>query len=281
MGVGVRLQEIVSLSADYVRKKGGRPRHEVEEWIAHTLGVKRLDLYLQFDRPVEQEERDRIREGISRLSAGEPLAYILKRAPFYGYEFEVSPDVLIPRPETELIIDTVMPRLQGNTGIFVDVCTGSGCIGLSVKKLFPSWRVVLIDICDRAIQIAKRNAERLCVDVEVIQGDLLSPILSEKAGLVVCNPPYLSTDEWVALDGSVKEFEPRKALDAGETGLEIYERALSQMRGILLPGGVGCFEIGSLQKKAVIQLIRECGFTNIICIKDLAGHDRLVSFEQN
>ena len=273
MGIGVkRLKEVVCLAIDYVHKKGGRPRHEVEEWIASTLGMRRLDLYLQFDRPVQKEELDRIREGISRLSQGEPLAYVLGKAPFYGFEFEVSPAVLIPRLETEILIE----KVQDRSGTLVDVCTGSGCIGLTVKKLFPSLRVILIDICEKALEIAKKNARNLSVDVEIMQGDLLSPFLPRQADCIVCNPPYLTSDEWKEMDGC----EPKIALDAGKSGLEIYERILPQVKEALVPGGAALFEIGATQRESVIGLAKKNEFIAIECIQDLAGHDRVVLFEQ-
>lgn len=267
-----RLKEVVCLSVDYVNKKGGRPRHEVEEWIAYILGVKRLDLYLQFDRPVQKEELDRIRKGISRLAQGEPLAYVLGKAPFYGFEFEVSADVLIPRLETEILVE----KVQDRGGTLVDVCTGSGCIGLTIKKLFPSLRVVLIDICEKALKIAEKNARNLSVDVEIMQGDLLSPFLPEQADCIVCNPPYLTSDEWKKMDGC----EPKIALDAGESGLEIYEKILPQVKEALVPGGVGLFEIGATQRESVIELVKKQEFIAIECIQDLARHDRVVLFEQ-
>jgi release factor glutamine methyltransferase len=273
LGIGVKkLKEVVCLSVDYVNKKGGRPRHEVEEWIACTLGMRRLDLYLQFDRPVHKEELDQIREGISRLAEGEPLAYILGKAPFYGFEFEISPDVLIPRLETELLVEKAL-QSQGST--FVDVCTGSGCIGLTVKKLVPKSRVILIDICEKALEVAKKNAQKLSVDVEIMKGDLLAPFFPQKADCIVSNPPYLSSDEWREMD----RCEPRIALDAGKSGLEIYERLLPQMKEALVSGGLGLFEIGTGQRESVIELIKKHEFISIECIQDLAGHDRLVSFE--
>lgn len=275
------LKEIVELSLDYILKKGGRPRHEVEEWIAHTLGMRRLDLYLQFDRPVESDELDQLRAGVSRLAEGEPLAYICGKAPFYGYEFIVSPEVLIPRPETELLVDTLVPFLEKSSGTFVDVCTGSGCIGLTVKKKFPEWKVVLTDISKSALKVAKKNAEQLCVDVEILHGDLLSSFLPQKAECIVCNPPYLSKGEWEELEKSVQDFEPRGALEAGPSGVEMYERLLPQMKEVLVPKGLGVFEIGALQRDRVVQLVKGRGFDNIECIQDLSGLDRIVSFEQN
>jgi release factor glutamine methyltransferase len=270
--------EIVRLSIDYVQKKGGRPRREVEEWVAHTLGLQRLDLYLQFDRPLEDGELVSIRTGISRLCAGEPLAYIIGFAPFYGHDFEVSPDVLIPRPETETLITVVQAFLasQKTPGTIVDLCTGSGCIGLTLKMLFPQWNVVLIDISEKALVLARRNAHRLNLEVEIIQGNLLEPFSGRKAEVVVANPPYLSSSEWFSLDPSVATFEPRLALEAGVLGTEVYQNLLKQIPQHLVSKGFCAVEIGASQGEAVLSLAQQ--FCAPFLTQDLAGHDRVVAF---
>ena len=267
--------EVLHLSVDHVRKKGGRPRNEVEELIAHTLGMKRLDLYLMFDRPLEEDEIAPIRKGTARLAADEPLAYILGMAPFYGREFIVTPDVLIPRPETEVLVSVTEKWLaeQLSPGTIVDVGTGSGCIGLTLKALFPSWRVVLSDISEKALAVARRNAERFRLDVEVVQGDLLRSF-SGKAECIVSNPPYLSSAEWKALDRSVAEFEPKEALMAGPTGIEMYGRLFAALKEKLVPGGFCAVEIGAVQGQAVGTLAQSIGKASLS--QDLAGRDRVL-----
>jgi release factor glutamine methyltransferase len=271
------LGEILRLSVDHVLKKGGRPRREVEEWIAHTLGLKRLDLYLMFDRPLEEVELASIRQGIARLAAGEPLAYILGIAPFYGRDFIVTPDVLIPRPETEVLVSVAKDYLasQPAPGTLVDVCTGSGCIGLTLKALFPSWHVVLSDISEKALAVAKRNAQRFGLDVEFLQGDLLRPFSGRVAQCVVCNPPYLSSAEWKDLDQSVAAFEPRVALEAGPSGIERYKQLFSELGTALASKGLLAVEIGATQGHAVLSLEQPLGTSSLV--QDLAGHDRVVT----
>jgi release factor glutamine methyltransferase len=270
--------EIVRLSIDYVQKKRGRPRHEVEEWIAHTLGLQRLDLYLLFDRPVEDDELVAIRSGIVRLGAGEPLAYIIGVAHLYGLAFEVSPDVLIPRPETETLITVAKEFLasQEKPGTIVDVCTGSGCIGLTLKTLFPEWNVVLSDISEKALAIAQKNAQRLNLDVEIIHGNLLEPFSGRKAEVIVSNPPYLSSSEWRSLDPSVAAFEPKLALVAGSTGTELYQELFKMIPLHLVSKGLCAVEIGASQKQAVLRLAEP--FYDPFLVQDLAGRDRVVAF---
>ena len=170
--------EIVRLSIAHVQSKGGRPRHEVEELIAQTLSMRRLDLYLNFDRPLEEAEAAKIRGPLHLLASGKPLAYVLGKAHFYGFEFSVTPAVLIPRPETELLVTTAKAFMSSRSpGILVDVCTGSGCVGLTLKALFPDWHVVLTDISREALAVAKSNARRLNLTVDLLCGDLLKPFL--------------------------------------------------------------------------------------------------------
>lgn len=269
--------EILRLSIQPVCKRTGRPRHEVEEWLAHILGLQRLDLYLQFDRPLEEEEMARMRPGIGRLASGEPLAYILGKTYFYGLEFEVSPSVLIPRPETESLVSIAKEYLSTKpSGTLVDVCSGSGCIGLTLKTLFPSWHVVLIDISKEALEVAQRNARRLHVDVEFLQGDLLEPFAGREADCIVSNPPYLSSSEWNVVDPSVATFEPRIALEAGPEGIEFYRRLFAQLDGALCPSGLCAVEIGASQGPSVLSLASSVGSPKVVT--DLAGRDRVVEF---
>jgi release factor glutamine methyltransferase len=270
--------QIVRLSVEYVQKKGGRPRHEVEEWIARCLGLKRLDLYLQFDRPIEDRELDAIRAGIGRLCAGEPLAYIIGTAPFFGLEFEVSPDVLIPRPETETLVTVAKQFLAShdNPGTIVDVCTGSGCIGLTLKTLFPQWHVVLSDISEKALRVAQKNVQKMGLDVEILEGDLLTPFSGRTADLIVANPPYLSSAEWLSLDPSVASFEPKVAFVGGSSGIELYQELFAQVPAHLVSKGLCVVEIGALQGTAVLSLAQP--FSSPFLVQDLGGRDRVVAF---
>ena len=267
--------EILKLSLCHVGES--RPRHEVEWFIALTLGVSRLDLYLQFDRPLDEEELSKVRLGIARLKRGEPLAYVRNSAPFFKDEYLVSRDVLIPRPETEILVEEACRFLssQKEPGILFDLCTGSGCVGLSIKKLFPEWHVVLSDISESAISIAKKNAEKFKLDVEFLLGDLFAPFSSKKAHCIVANPPYLSVEEWEHIDSSIRDFEPMVALVGGTTGLEWYERFFVSVREYVYPGAHLFLEMGSMQAKAILPLAERFSSTQVI--KDFAHLDRIVN----
>jgi len=256
----------------YVASKNGRPDHEVREYVASSLGLNTSELYLYPDRAVSKEELDRIWPGIERLSLGEPLAYIQEKKEFYGYEFDVCPDVLIPRPETEILVDVACFFLKEYPcpGTIVDVCTGSGCVGIVLKLLFPKWHVILLDISEKALHIASKNAKKLHADVEVIQGNLLEPVLSRSFSCVVSNPPYLTTQEWNESD--VKQHEPRLALDGGVHGLDIYEQLLQQI-GVCTPEFVA-LEIGRNIQDLVMRYTGKKSSLHT----DLFGRDRVVSF---
>lgn len=272
--------EVLKLSLEHVRQKGAkRPRHEVEWFLASVLGTSRLDLYLLFDKPLHENELSVIRTGISRLSKGDPLAYIQGSHSFYKDEFIVSPNVLIPRPETEILVDAASSFLknQNFSGVLFDMCTGSGCVGLSLKKLFPAWHVVLSDISTDALSVAQKNANQLQEDVECVCGDLFAPLSERKASCIVANPPYLSSEEWDTLDMSVKNYEPKIALVAGKSGLEWYQRFFLEVTEFLHEGGAFFVEIGSTQGEAVAALAQAANFSNVVITKDLAAKDRVVS----
>ena len=270
------LGDTVRLSVEYVSRRNGRPRHEVEEWIASALHMRRLDLYLSYDRPLTEAELSSIRPGLVRMAGGEPLAHILGRAPFYGHEFIVSPDVLIPRPETETLVERAIAFCRAQpAGTIFDVCTGSGCIGLSLKAALPEWNVELSDISHEAVSIAKRNAARMNLSVAVHQGDLLTPFCGKIASCITCNPPYLSSAEWEELDPSVTAFEPRLALESGPTGIEFYERMVESLPSYLSSPGLVLFECSPQLCVKVASMCRQFFHTEII--DDLFGRQRVVA----
>lgn len=269
------LGDTLRLSVDFVSKRNGRPRREVEEWIASALRMRRLDLYLSFDRPLNETELSAIRPGLTRLAAGEPLAYLLGSAPFYGLDLSVSPDVLIPRPETEILVERAIAfcRTQPPGSIF-DLCTGSGCIGLALKSHLPEWNVELSDISREAVSIAKKNAAQLNLTVTVHQGDLFAPFRGKSATCITCNPPYLSSSEWNELDSSVKAFEPRLALESGPLGSEYYRRLIEALPLFIASPGLALFECSPHLIKEVSSLC--AGFKQTEIIRDLSGRERVV-----
>lgn len=247
--------EVIQHAAQFLEKKGiENPKRSAEEVIADALRKKRLDLYLEYDRPLDPDELAKCREVVKRRASGEPAAYIAGRVEFAGVTLEVDRSVLIPRPETELLIE----KMGSLEGIVWDVCTGSGAIGIALKKKFPHLTVVLSDIA--TVELAKRNAMLNQVDVEILQGDLLEPFEGE-CDILVSNPPYII--DYESLPNSVKDYEPRLAL---EGGYSFYERfALEKGR---VRRGIW-FEIGAQMGDRIKEI-----FGGGEVMKDWAGHER-------
>lgn len=277
------LGEVLSLSITYLQeKKVECARRTVETILMHILKKTRMDLYTQFECPLEEFELKKIREALKRASLHEPVEYILSEVEFYGSSFEVGVDVLIPRPETEVLVDKAIEILEKEVKggeVVWDICSGSGCIGLSIKKKIPSLQVTLSDISAGALAISKKNGATLKVQVEYKLGDLLAPFAGQKAKYIFCNPPYIAEREYENLQPSVRDYEPKGALIGGEEGIELYARLAEDLPAYLLPGGKVFFEIGTGQGEKVRQL-----FSNPCWIKrdlffDYAGHERFFFLE--
>jgi release factor glutamine methyltransferase len=248
--------EILKLSQDFLAdRKIDRPRRIAEEIIAHVLHLKKMDLYLQFDKPIIEHELGVIRELLKRCSKGEPLDYALGEVEFFGCRIRIDRRVLIPRPETEILVEKISK--QAKTGILWDVCTGSGCIGIALKKACPELQVTLSDISNEALALASENAKSNGVDVSIARGDLLEPFKGQKADFVICNPPYISEDEYAKLDSSVRDYEPKLALVGGPKGSEFYEKLKGELPSYLNPGANVFFEIGAGQGEVLKGLFPE------------------------
>ncbi len=245
--------EILKLSGEFLAdRKIVRPRRVAEELIGHVLHLKKMELYLQFDKPIVDQELGLIRELLKKCGKGEPLEYVLGEVEFFACQIRIDRHVLIPRPETEILAEKVSKEIRGGT--LFDVCTGSGCIGIALKKKHPDLEVILSDLSLEAVALAEENAKQNSVEVTVLQGDLLAPFKGKKADYIVCNPPYISEEEYMQLDPSVRDFEPKLALVSGPTGREIYERLKQDLPAYLNPGAKVFFEIGSTQGEALQKL---------------------------
>jgi len=277
------IAEVLTLSAAFLTDHQiERPRRCAEDLLASILKVKRIDLYLQFDRPLVESEMVLMRQYLKRVIAKEPIAYIMGEVEFLGCRIEVTHDVLIPRNETEILADLVIKKLkvlEPAKRVLWDLCTGSGCIGLGIKRACSSISVVLSDICPRAIELAKSNSVKNCLQVECRVGDLLQPFLNEKADFVICNPPYVSKKEFDLLERSVRDFEPSLALLAGDQGTDFYERLSIELPRFLNPGAQVFLEIGHTQGGAVQEIFRKAPWMGSQILKDWAGHDRFFFLE--
>lgn len=264
------LLEILKLSTDFLKQKGiANPRRQAEDLISDALGIKRMDLYTDFERPLSDPEVDDLRSRLARRAKGEPNPYIHGKVEFLGCHFFVDRSVLIPRQETELLADRIAQEVQPHEHLW-DLCCGSGCIGIAVKKKRPDLKVTLSDLSPEALVLARRNAALNGVDVELVEGDFVEPLRGREIDVLVCNPPYISELEYALLDPEVRNFEPRMALLAGTTGLEFYQRLAPTLSSFMKPGGKVWLEIGAEQGPSVQAIFGNRGKI----IQDWAGKDR-------
>jgi release factor glutamine methyltransferase len=254
--------------------------------LSEALGLKRIELYTQFGQQVPQQQLDLLHGLVKRAGLHEPVAYLVGRTEFYSLELDITSDCLIPRPETELLVQRAIEFLRTRSGIqyICDLCTGSGCIAVAIAKNVPDARVTATDISAAALEVAARNIEkhRLTEQVRLLCGDLFEPVIKQldvnQFDLIVCNPPYVSTAEYEKLEKNVKDYEPASALLAGADGMDVYRRIIKKVDEFLKPGAALMMEIGYAQGPAVKELLEETGvFAEIVIEKDFHDNDRVVT----
>ena len=257
------------------------PRLCAEMLLAHVLGIQRIELYTGFDRIVPQAQLDTLRALVKRAGEHEPVAYLVGITEFYSIELDVGPGCLMPRPETELLVQQAIECLRSHTDMesVLDLCTGSGCIAVAIAKNHASSHLVATDLSEEAITMADRNIRKhqQAKRIELIQGDLFDPVESRRFDLIISNPPYVTTTDYTQLDTNVRDYEPRLALDGGPDGLDVYRRILARGPQHLKDNGILMLEIGYNQGSATKALFKQAPlFTAIDIHKDLQGHDRII-----
>ncbi|NVB85737.1 MAG: peptide chain release factor N(5)-glutamine methyltransferase [Kofleriaceae bacterium] len=254
------------------------PRLEAQLLLAHVLQCSRMQLYTGFDKPLGEAELTGYRELIKRRLAGEPVAYLVSEHEFWGLPFYVDPNVLVPRPDTETVIEVARSLRADRAAAcrVLDLCTGSGAIAVSLARELPAATVVATDVSEAAVAIARRNAERNQVGdrVDVRLGDLWAPVAGERFDLICSNPPYIATDVIATLSAEVRR-EPMLALDGGANGLLFYDRICSAAREHLEPGGALVVEHGFDQADAVHERFVASGFLKVTLVHDLAKNPRV------
>lgn len=259
------------------------PRLTAELLLAGTLGLKRLDLYLQFERPLREDELAEFKARLRRRARREPLQYIEGRAAFRQLELRIDRRVLIPRPETEVLVGEVLGWARGRTGLHaLDVGTGSGAIALSLALEGPFARIVATDVSSGALEVARENQRRAAppLEVEFRQGSVYDPVEGERFDTIVSNPPYIARAEAAGLEPEVVGWEPTIALVPGETGLEVITELVAGAPARLADGGLLALEIGVMQAAAVERLLAVTpGFAKPQIRQDLAGRDRIILAE--
>lgn len=270
----------------FTENKIDAPRLSAELLLSHILSCQRIELYTDFDKIVNPTKLQELRALVKRGSQHEPIAYLVGRCEFYSLRIKVNSSCLIPRPETELLVERGMDflrRRQGEQAV-LDLCTGSGCIAIALAKNYPNCHITATDISDDALSIADENikAHDLADRIHLMSGDLFDPIIEgldeAKFDLIVCNPPYVTSAEMETLDKNVKDYEPHTALHAGKEGLDVYRRIFAQVDKFLKPDAALILEIGYTQGKAVQQLLEETSeFQKITVEKDPSNKDRIVT----
>ena len=277
---------LLQWTADYLKQHGSdSPRLEAEVLLAHARGCQRIALYTSFDEPAPEELRTKFRELVRRRAEGVPVAYLVGHREFYSLDFRVTPDVLIPRPETEFLVMTLLDLIKAvgpreRPLAIADIGTGSGIIAITIAKHAAKARVTAVDISPAALAVAKDNAARLKVAerIEFVQGDLFSAIAAgEKFDFIASNPPYISTEEMAALPREVKAYEPELALAAGPTGISVIERLVPEAAERIESGGSLLLEISPMLQQRVESLVAADGRWDLgVTVKDQAGLARVV-----
>ena len=280
--------KILKWTEEYFQKYNiENPRLDAEILLGYVLNKERIFLYVHFDQPLDVEELAKFKECIKKRAMKMPVAYITGVREFMGLDFKVTEATLIPRPDTEILVETAMERLgkiagneTGTGKCFADLGTGSGAISLSIINYMKEIEDVTVDISPKAIAVAKENAEKFAVSdrIEFLEGDFLKPLENKgKFTAILSNPPYIPKQDILGLESDVKDFEPMGALDGGIDGLDFYRQLLVKSANYIEDGGFLAIEIGINQSQAILEMAkRNLMWGKVEVIKDLAGIDRCV-----
>jgi release factor glutamine methyltransferase len=273
---------LVKWAIDDFRARGiENPRLDAEVLVAHALGIDRTRVIIESQRPLEPAELALLRDLVKRRRSREPIAYLRGFREFYGHPFHVDSRVLIPRPDTEALVEVALERSShlSLSMRLLDLCTGSGCVAITIARQRPTARVLATDQSKGALDVARDNAERLgAYNVAFREGDLFAAVPGEmRFDVITANPPYIPTSEIEGLTADIKDFEPRLALDGGTDGLDFVRRIVSGAPSFLDEGGVLALEIGAGEATATRALFEEHGYRDVRVDRDYGKIERVVS----
>jgi len=274
--------EAINRSTEFFEKKNiESPRINAEHLLAHVLKCKRLDLYLAFDRPLQENEIDIYRELIVRRSKAEPLQYIIGSVEFFGFEFKVNSSVLIPRPETEILVEKALETVNKEASLkILDIGTGCGNIAISLAKNLPNSHLTAIDISEDAIKVAKENSDLNNINGQIIfqKIDFLNEeSLNESSfDLIISNPPYIASSDYPGLKPELQNYEPKIALTDNNDGLSFFKEIAKKAKSLLKKNGRIFFEVGMGQAEEVKNTLIQNNFSEIEIYKDYSNIDRVV-----
>jgi release factor glutamine methyltransferase len=272
---------LVKWATDDFRTRGiENPRLDAEVLVAHALGIDRTRVIIESLRPLEGAELAQLRDLVKRRRSREPIAYLRGTREFYGLTFKVDSRVLIPRPDTEALVECALERSSGVSLSMrlLDLCTGSGCVAIAIARQRPTGKVVATDISGDALAVARENAYRLgAYNVALVESDLFAALPPQRFDVITANPPYIASEEIATLMPDVRDFEPRLALDGGADGLDFVRKILEQAPAFLEPDGVLAMEIGAGEAAATAALFESHGYRAVRIDRDYAKIERVVS----
>lgn len=283
------VERVLTWTRGFFERKGiDSPRLSAELLMSHVLKIPRIRLYTDYQRPLADAELIRMRELVKRAGEDEPIAYLTGVAHFFNLEFAVTRDTLIPRPDTETLVEQVLSLFRHSTGFaaprVLDLCTGSGCIACAIAAHHKATEVIAIDLSPGAAEVAKRNVETLKLSerVTVLQGDLYAPLSGytdpRPFDVIVANPPYIASEQMQALPRNVKDYEPHLALEGGPDGLDVHRRILAGAPERLLPHGRIFLEIAFDQEESALKMVSEYpAFESPRVLRDYAGQPRVLT----
>ena len=272
------LLEVLNRTTAYLEGKGvENPRLDAQWLLADVLGMKRLELYVHSERPMQESELEALRPLVRRRAAREPLQYVLGETEFHGLRLKTDRRALIPRPETERLVELILARAEPPLSRVLDLGTGTGALALALLRAWPDAAAVAVDRSEAALELARENAERLNLAgrVRFRVADWYGGLEDdERFDLIVANPPYLTGEEWAVAEPEVKDFEPREALEADRFGRAALEAIIAGAGAFLAPGGRVALETGVDQHQALCALAGECGFAEVESVRDYHDRDR-------
>ena len=268
--------KVLTWTTGYLTEKGVENARREAEWLlCEATGLDRMGLYLNFDKPLQDDELSVYRSMVARRGKREPLQHILGSQEFDGREFIVTKDVLIPRYDTETLLEEAV-RQTPQARTVLDIGTGSGCIAISLAHRLPHAALTAVDLSPDALSIARRNAEQHSAQIEFLLGSFFQPLAGRRFDLIVSNPPYITHADLATLQPEVRDFEPHLALDGGPDGLDAYRVLAAEAPRYLEPNGWLLMEIGAGQAEDVAHLLADAGFDAIVSVPDSAGIMRVV-----
>jgi release factor glutamine methyltransferase len=269
----VTVGEVLRRATEYLAGKGVEsPRLDAEHMLGKALGLSRVELYMHHDRPLEDSERDEFRELVRRRGEREPLAYVLGEWGFRRLTLKTDRRALVPRPETEVVVERCLALLDGGSPRVLDVGTGTGAIALAIADEHPSARVTALEVSRDALELARENAAATGIAVDFVEGDLTGGLGESEYDLVVSNPPYITQEEISTLQPEVRDWEPRLATVGSKHTKQIAEHALEALQ----PGGHLVLEVADTRAAEAAELLEALGYDEVVVTEDLAGRDRIV-----